>query len=340
VARDARSAKALECLAEVIESNQPPIAQLETYKTVCTEFPAVSELLKSSHVRMPTGAGGFTALYPGVELIVKHARIVRTGLKAALKEATRKMVPPSANASDVIASALAGALFSCEDGSIAHLGSSVKAKLFLGIVAKPLSDKVANSRAELLVLALKAIPLIGGILERAHPDDESIGLTMLDVLSTFARGVAVRSVPEAVAGVLVPLFRAYEEAFGRFQKSATQGAPSLGDVWEREQLAPTVMAFVSLIGTSEASRGSSGAESASELTAALAAADKRISELEKKAKRAPTAPPKQDVAAAPPKQINTPADPNSKRSKEKARLQKEAADGDGGGALPAAPSGP
>jgi hypothetical protein len=240
----------------------------------------------------------------------------------------------------VIASALAGALFSCDDGSVAHLGSSVKAKLFLGIAAKPLSDKVANSRAELLVLALKAIPLIGGILERAHPDDESIGLTMLDVLSTFARGVAVRSVPEAVAGVLVPLFRAYEEAFGRFQKSATQCAPSLGDVWEREQLAPTVMAFVSLIGTSEAGRGSSGGEGAGELTSALAAADKRISELEKKANKRASTTPLKEGAAVPSKQANTPADPNSKRSKEKARLLKEAADGAGGGAPSAAPAGP
>jgi hypothetical protein len=249
------------------------------------------------------------------------------------------MVPPGANAAEVITAALAGTLFSCGDGSVAHLGSSVHAKAFLGIGARPLTDKVANSRAELLVLALKAIPLIGGILERAHPDDASIGLTMLDVLSTFARGVSVRSVPEAVAGVLVPLFRAYEEAFGRFQKSSTQSVPSLGDVWEREQLAPTVMAFVSLIGTAEASRNSSGGEGAAELTSALAAADKRISELEKKAKRVSTA--TQRVGDEKVTQVNQPADPNSKRSKKKAAdLLKEAAAGAGGGAPSAAPAGP
>ena len=94
--------------------------------------------------------------------------------------------------------------------------------------------------------------------------------------------------------MLVPLFRAYEEAFTRFQKSATQSAPVMAEVWELEQAAPTVMAFVSLIGTAEASRGSSGGDGGEAATAM----EKRLAELEKKLKQRPPLAPAQKAAEA------------------------------------------
>lgn len=332
VCENPRAAQALACLAELIESRATPLAQLEQFATVSSNFTEVSDIIEASHVRMPTGAGEFSALYPGSELIVKHARLVKTGLKAALKAVTRTMVPAGADTTGAIAEAFAGTLFSATDGSLAHLGSSVKAKLYLGIVAKPLTDKHSNSRAELLVLGIKAIPLLAFMLEKAHPADSTIGLTMTDVLALFGRGVAVRTVAETVDGLLVPLFRAYEEAFVRFQKSATQYAPIMAEVWEREQSAPTVMAFVSLVGTSEASRGSLSGDSGE----AQAGLMQRITELEKKLKKSPPQAPRAGAVSPDDKQKGPPlqqADPNSKRSKEKAaRLLKEAADGANAGA--------
>jgi hypothetical protein len=336
VCDDPEAATALACLAKLFESKESAVAQLEHYEKVSKSFPEVSDLIKSSHVRMPTGAGEFSALHPGAELTVKHARLVKTGLKAALKAITRKMVPAHADTSGVIAAAMAGALMSAADGSVAHLGAATNAKLYLGMLARPLSDKTANSRAEMLVLAHKAIPLLALMLAKAHPADTSIGLTMTDVHCLFGRGVAVRTVSETVEGLLVPLFRAYEEAFERFQKSATQVAPVLADVWAREQMAPTVLAFVSLIGTSEATRGSGGDDGTTEVSSKLAAAEKRLSELEKKLKKAPTTSPRAPAGDETPRGSSlTPADPNSKRSKEKAaKLLKEAADGANGGAAP------
>jgi hypothetical protein len=334
------SMEALAALAELTESKETPVNQLKHYKQVCMAHPAVSDLIASSHVRMPTGAGEFSALHPGAELIVKHTRIVRTGLKAALTAVTRKMVPAGANMAGAIDAALAGALHSAADGSVAHLASSKDAKHYLGMAAKPLSDKTANSRAELQVLGIKALPLLARMLEELHPADTTIGLTMTDVLALYGRGIAVRTVPETVDGVLVPLFRAYEEAFGRFQKSATQSAPVLAEVWELEQAAPTVMAFVSLLGTAEASRGSIGGDGGE----AASALEKRLAELEKKVKqRAPNTTPVAQTAAqkAAAQAGATPPDPNSNNSKKKAaRMLREAADGAAGGVPAAAPAAP
>ena len=333
------SMEALAALAALTESKETPVNQLKHYKQVCAVHPAVSDLIASSHVRMPTGAGEFSALHPGAELIVKHTRIVRTGLKAALTAVTRKMVPAGANMSGAIDAALAGALHSAADGSVAHLASSKDAKLYLGMAAKPLSDKTANSRAELQVLGIKAIPLLARMLEELHPA-ATIGLTMTDVMALYGRGIAVRTVPETVEGVLVPLFRAYEEAFGRFQKSATQSAPVMAEVWELEQAAPTVMAFISLIGTAEASRGSSGGDGGETATAL----EKRLAALETKIKQRPAREPAPKAGETTPlkgTQVNQPPDPNSKRSREKAaRMLKEAADGAAAGAPAAAPAAP
>ena len=72
---------------------------------------------------------------------------------------------------------------------------------------------------------------------------------------------------EAVDGVLVPFFRAYGEAFDRFQKSVSVSSPCMAEAWLKEKQQPTVQAFLMLVAQSEAGTaagqgpGSSGASS-------------------------------------------------------------------------------
>jgi hypothetical protein len=173
---------------------------------------------------------------------------------------------------------------------------------------------------------LKALPLIGYVLTQVQPEDSSVGLIMTELSATFARGVAARSVVESVEGVLVPFFRAYEEAFARFQKSSSAEMPTMEDVWQEELTNPTVLAFLSLVGTSEAARGMS--TDVSELEHLKA----RMAAMEKKSPRQTGGPPgpASGTAAVPgdttrTRQPPTPADPNSKRSLAKAKAAAAAA---------------
>ena len=102
------------------------------------------------------------------------------------------------------------------------------------------------------------LPLLSFALSILHPEDPSIAMTMMDVMAKVARGVGSRSVDETVNGIVVPLFRAYKEAVDSFHKSASVPFPRLATVWDREKAAPTVLAFLSLVGQAEAGHSSPG----------------------------------------------------------------------------------
>jgi hypothetical protein len=130
-----------------------------------------------------------------------------------------------------------------------------KAKRWLGVAAVAASDKEASSRANLLATQLKALPLIGFALMQLQPEDSTVAMTMMEIMAAFARGISVRTVQETVDGILVPLMRAYGDAFTSFQKSASVPLPKLADVWAKERLEPSVMSFMSIVGTSEVMGG-------------------------------------------------------------------------------------
>jgi hypothetical protein len=169
---------------------------------------------------------------------------------------------------------------------VSNLAKPDKAKPWLGLQAASTSDKTAGSQAKLLVVQLKALPLLGHALMLLQPADITVAMTWMELMSNFARGVSVRTVSDCVDGLLVPVMRAYADAIDAFQKSATALMPSLADVWLKERQAPTVMAFLANIGTAEAGASSAGAAapanaaSASQLDDAL----KRVAKLEKKQK--------------------------------------------------------
>jgi hypothetical protein len=167
----------------------------------------------------------------------------------------------------------------CTVSTLAQAGS---AKPWLGVTAASGEGaKTAGTRANLLVVLLKALPLMSYALSLLQPEDPTVAVTMMEVMAAVARGVAVRSVSEAVDGLLTPLMRAYSDAFDRFQKSATVALPILADVWAEEKKAPTVLAYLSLVGTSEAGSGTMPSPASGD-SAELKALKDRFAKLEKK----------------------------------------------------------
>ena len=108
-----------------------------------------------------------------------------------------------------------------------------------------------------------------------HPGDVSIPSALADANSLVALAIRSRTVKEAVAGILVPLFRAYGEAFDAFQRSATMSMPTLGAVWAKEKEEPAMARFVQLISASPDGGQPVSASATTELTKAL----KEIKEL-------------------------------------------------------------
>ena len=151
------------------------------------------------------------------------------------------------------------------------------------------SNAVAASKTSQVIVLLKSLPLISFSLMQMQPEDATIAVTMMEVMASVARGVAVRSVGETVAGLLVPLMRAYGEAFDAFQKSATVAIPVLGEVWAKERLESAVTAFMASVGAAEAAPssvslapgGAAQPEAVTALEKKLREANKRLDKLDK-----------------------------------------------------------
>jgi hypothetical protein len=185
--------------------------------------------------------------------------------------------------SSLVEATLAGQLNGDGACTVVDLALATKAKVWLGVAAAAASNTAAASKTSQLVVLLKALPLISFSLMQMQPEDATVAVTMMDVMANVARGVAVRSVSETIAGLLVPLMRAYGEAFDSFQKSATVAVPVLGEVWAKERLESTVTAFMASVALAEAP--TSAATSTSSGTAqpeALAALEKKLREANKR----------------------------------------------------------
>jgi hypothetical protein len=247
VSEDHHASAALAQLAKIMESKRSAVAKINDHAKVVREFPDVSTLLKSSHVRDPRGEQ-ITA-FPGFDEVVRDARVVRSGLKAALRLLIRRMVPASADTVALVDACHTGLLFSADECAVSDLAQPSKAKPYIGVLAAAASNAAAKMSESKLIVLLKALPLIGFVMALLQPEDYSVGLVIAELSATFARGVAPCSVAEFVDGILVPFFRAYEEAFERFQKSASAEMPVMEEVWSDELSSPTALAFLSLVGT-------------------------------------------------------------------------------------------
>ena len=287
VARDPKAMAALSNLSALFETKESETVKLATYATVATNMQSIAALLKASHVKEPRGE--FSALCPQAELCVRLLRVVKNGVRSAQKAILRRFLPPSADTSSLVEAALHGQLGGESACSVSELALATKPKVWLGVAAAAASNAAAASKSSQLVVLLKALPLISFSLMQMQPEDTTIAVTMMDVMANVARGVAVRSVGETVAGLLVPMMRAYGEAFDTFQKSATVAIPILGEVWAKERLESTVTAFMASVGSAEATPGSTSSapvgaaqpEAVSALEKKLEKANKRLDALAK-----------------------------------------------------------
>ena len=254
--------------------------KLASYAKVATNVASIAALLKASHVKDPKGE--LVLLCPEAELCVKLLRVVKNGVKTALKAINRRFLP-GVDTSSLVEATLAGQLIGDGACTVADLALSTKAKVWLGVAAAAASNTAAASKANQLAVMLKALPLISFSLMQMQPEDETVAITMMDVMANVARGVAVRSVGDTVAGLLVPLMRAYGEAFDSFQKSATVAVPILGEVWAKERLESTVTAFMASVAAAEASAGATASVSSSAAQPeALAALEKKLTAANKR----------------------------------------------------------
>ena len=283
VSRDPKSLLALKCLAELMESKDGALQKMESFSHVMTEFGSVAAVIKSSHVKEPRGE--FLAACPHADMCVKYTRVVRNGVKTAAKEIMRNFLPSSAECSSMVEAVLSGVLVGEGACSVTTLANPAKPKVWLGLAGVPASEVArASSRSSLLVVMLKALPLLGYALSVLQPEDGSIPITMMEVMSAFARGVAARTVQEAIDGILVPFFRAYGDAFERFQKSASVEAPCMADAWAAEKPQPTVQAFLTLVAQAEAVAAAGGTPAATNSTGDAVSASK-LRELENRVNR-------------------------------------------------------
>ena len=334
--------EALAAFAKVMESDVSNADKLECFKQISQKHTPIAELIKASHVKEPRGE--LLAACPQSETVVRLLRVARLGVKAAAKGVMRSFIPPSGDSAALVEAVFAGILVGDVTCSVSNLADATKAKTWLGIKCAAASDKNAASRANLLVVQLKALPLLGYTLMVLQPEDPTIAWTMMEVMANVARGVAARSVQETVDGLLVPLMRAYAEAFDRFQKSSTAKLPRMADVWTKEKAEPAVVAFLSLVGTAEAGSVANGGQangstsSDAQLKTLTDKLDKRFDKLEKKqralSKQVSDVESDDDEAAPSAKTLAN----RQKKADRKAKKAKEKAEADGAKSTASAPS--
>ena len=143
--------------------------KLASYAKVATNVASIAALLKASHVKDPRGE--FVLLCPEAELCVKLLRVVKNGVKTALKAINRRFLP-GVDTSSLVEAALAGQLIGDGACTVADLALATKAKVWLGVAAAAASNTAAASKDNQLAVLLKALPLISFSLMQMQPEDD------------------------------------------------------------------------------------------------------------------------------------------------------------------------
>ena len=234
---------ALDSFASYMESGATDEAKVKAWSDVQGDYDLVA-LMRASQLKEPRGE---LAANPHALHCVTRARAARGGLMVALRNVIRRMVPQSADVAPMVEAIFIGKLVQDSGFSVESLASPTVAKAWLGVKAAAASDTSAASRGNMTAVLIQAQNLLSYTLGIVHPGDVSISSALADANSLVALAIRSRTVKEAVAGILVPLFRAYGEAFDAFQRSATMSMPTLGAVWAKEKEEPAMARFVQLI---------------------------------------------------------------------------------------------
>ena len=134
---------------------------------------------------------------------------------------------------------------------------------------------------ELLTRLLVAQPAVTKALTMLHPSDKTIPMTLAEAFSAVAKGVRSTTVQDAVDCVIVPLMRAYHEAWVLFQKSASMPMPTMKAVWASEKSEPTTASYLTRTGTISIAATASG-DGGGENAAAISALKRELQGLKSK----------------------------------------------------------
>ena len=285
VSKNHEAVALLRDLAKVAESDIGDDKVLSAYETAANANVHVAQLLKSSQVKAPRGDE--VLLNPLASECVTHVRAARNGVMRAAKAQMRRLLTPAADVAVLVDNAWAGDMRGNSGVDVASLGKPSSAKAWLDVPASSATGE--SQKTHMLTTLLVAQPAITQVLTMLQPSDKTISKVLAEAFSSMAKGIRSSSVTEAVECILVPLMRAYHEAWDLFQKSASMSMPSMLAVWTREKLEPATASYLTRTGTLAA--GGGGGNNGGGVTGAeLSAVKRELQSLKSQIKA--TAPPK------------------------------------------------
>jgi hypothetical protein len=277
LANDDAGMQTLSDLANVAESGVPDEDILSAFSTAANKHTRIAELLKSSQVKAPRGDESLTN--PRALECVTLLRAATNGIVRAAKASLRRLLTPGADVGMLVDAAWAGDMLDTTGVDVSKLARADKDAKWLDL--KSSSAKGAAMNQELLTRLLVAQPAVTQALTMLHPSDKTIPMTLAEAFSAVAKGVRSTTVQDAVDCVIVPLMRAYHEAWVLFQKSASMPMPTMKAVWASEKSEPTTASYLTRTGTISIAATASG-DGGGENAAAISAIKRELQGLKSK----------------------------------------------------------
>ena len=262
LSHDKEAMTILATLAKVAESDVGDEKVMSSYAAAMNANVRVAELLKSSQVKTPRGDEVLTNHHSSE--CVTLVRAARNGVVRAAKAMMRRLLTSGADVAALVEAAWSGDLRSSTGVDVAALGKPSSAKTWLDVPVCTVAG--AAQKSHMLTTLLIAQPAIAQIMTMLQPCDKSIPMVLAEAFSSMAKGVRSTTVADAVNCILVPLMRAYHEAWILFQKSSSMPMPNMLTVWTKEKVEPATASFLTRTGSVSAGVSDGTSESGAELS--------------------------------------------------------------------------
>ena len=262
LSNDKEAMMVLATLAKVAESDVGDEMVMSSYAAAMNANVRVAELLKSSQVKTPRGDEVLTNHHSSE--CVTLIRAARNGVVRAAKALMRRLLTSGADVAALVEAAWSGDFRSSSGVDVAALGKPSAAKTWLDVPVCTVAG--AAQKSHMLTTLLIAQPAIAQIMTMLQPCDKSIPMVLAEAFSSMAKGVRSTSVADAVDCILVPLMRAYHEAWVLFQKSSSMPMPNMLTVWTKEKMEPATVSFLTRTGSVSAGATAGTSENGAEIS--------------------------------------------------------------------------
>jgi hypothetical protein len=237
VVSDPASYNELCTLETRIFEEKSPAEKLKVYKEALRSNVKIAKLLKSGYVREPKGASSDEILRA-----VRACRGIRDGVESALRADLQGVLGQNASARPLAHAAMCGTL--CGTGNefnIEHIVDPSKQTPWLP--ACRMSKAEAKTEHGLCVKLMTAFSPLVLALVAAHPNDETIFVTLTTMISEMARGMHRSGAAVALEAVIAPTFRLYAEAWEMFDKVYASELPTMEAAWAITEASTSVLTF-------------------------------------------------------------------------------------------------